>query len=326
MEIIKNLYLCYGNEDYMKKQYVDNIKKTIIDPAYEMMNVEIHDGKGITTDQIIDFAETIPFMSERRLMIIKDSGFLKSGKKEESTKLAAYIDNLPSSVCIVLMESEIDKRMGLYKKINKNHVAIEFKVPSDRELLDWAKREMIKYNIKMSQDVAQYFIRIVPAGMESIINEIQKLAAYKINGNITKEEIDSLCAKSLDVRIFELVKLVGNKDTKGALEIYSNLLQMKESPIGILAMIARQFRMILKIKYMRQQRHDNQSIANRTGYRSFMITECMSQIQHFTFEQLENAIKECLEADENIKTGVMNPELAVELLIIKYSSKKGQVL
>ncbi len=320
MEVIKNLYLCYGQEDYMKKQYVDNIKKQIIDPAYEIMNLEVYDGKGITVDQIIDFAETMPFMSERRLMIVKDSGLFKSGKKDESTKLANYVDKLPNSACIIFMETEVDKRLSLFKKTNKGHVAIEFKVPTDKELALWTKKELNKHNVKMSNQLIEYFIRVVPHGMESIINEIKKLESYSADGEITKEQVDNVCTQSLDIRIFELVRMLGNKDTSGVLNIYSNLLEMKESPIGILAMMSRQFRMILKVKYMRQKGHGSQSIVSRTGFRSFMVTECIKQSSNFTFAQLEEAIRECLEADENIKTGMMKPELAVELILIKYSS------
>lgn len=321
MEVIKNLYLCYGQEDYMKKQYVNKIKEQIVDPAYEIMNLDKQEGKGVSVDQIIDFAETMPFMSERRMLIIKDSGLFKSGKKEESSKLADYIDKLPSSVCIVFMESEIDKRLSLYKKVSKDHEAVEFKVATEKELLTWTKKELHRYKVNMSNQATEYFIRIVPPGMESIINEIKKLAAYKTDGEVTQEEIDQVCTKSLDIRIFELVKLLGNKDTKGVLEIYSNMLEMKEPPIRILAMVARQFRMILKVKYMRQKGHGNQSIVSRTGFRSFMVTESIRQSSNFTFGQLEAAIEECLEADANIKTGMMKPELAVELILIKYSSR-----
>ncbi len=321
MEVIKNLYLCYGKEDYMKKQYVDNIKNQLIDPANEIMNLERHEGKGVSVDQIIDFSETIPFMSDRRLIIIKDSGLFKSGKKEESTKLTEYIDKLPDSVCIIFMESEIDKRLSLYKKANKNHVAVEFKVPSERELVSWTKKELRRYKVNMGNQMVEYFVTIVPPGMESIINEIKKLAAYKTDGEVTKDQIDQVCTQSLDIRIFELVKMLGNKDTKVVLEIYSNLLEMKEPPIRILAMMARQFRMILMVKYMRQKGHATPSIVSRTGFRSFMVTECVRQSSNFTFSQLEMAIRECLEADANIKTGMMRAELAVELILIKYSSK-----
>ena len=141
MGVIKSLYLCYGNEDYIKKQYVNDIKNKIIEPSYEVMNLERHDGKKVSVDQIIDFAETMPFMSERRLLIIQDSGFFKSGRKEESAKLFDYIDKIPSSTCIIFMESDIDKRTSLYKKVNKNHTALEFKTPSDRETVKLVKKE-----------------------------------------------------------------------------------------------------------------------------------------------------------------------------------------
>lgn len=270
MEVVKSFYLCYGNEEYMKNQYVNNIKKQIIDESYEIMNLERHDGKSITADQIIDFAETMPFMSERRLMIIKDSGFFKTGRKDESTKLLDYLEKVPSTACIVFMESDIDKRTGLYKKTNKLHTALEFKTPCDREIIKIVKKELKGYEIKIDDRMIEYLVQVVPIGMESVLNEIKKLANYKETGQVTKADIDAICTRSLDIRIFELVKMLGNKNTKKVLEVYANLLEMKESPIGILAMMARQFRMILKVKYMGQKGHANSSIVSRTGFRSFM--------------------------------------------------------
>ena len=189
MGVVKSLYLCYGSEDYIKKQYVDELKNKIIEPSYEVMNLERHDGKKVSVDQIIDFAETIPFMSEKRLMIVKDSGLFKSGRKEESTKLLDYLDNIPSSACIVFMESEIDKRTGLYKKVNKVHTALEFKTPSDRETVKLIKKELNNYEIKMDDRLIEYLVQVVPIGMESILQEIEKLANYKQKGKVTKLEI-----------------------------------------------------------------------------------------------------------------------------------------
>ena len=321
MEVVKSLYLCYGNEDYTKNQYVNNIKDKIIDSSYEIMNLERHDGKMVSAEQIIDFAETMPFMSERRLMIIKESGFFKNGRKDESTKLLDYLDKVPSSACIIFMESEIDKRTSLYKKANKLHTVLEFNTPSDRDIIKLVKKELSSYDIQMDDRMIEYLVQVVPTGMESIINEIKKLANYKQTGKVTQSDIDSICTRSLDIRIFELVKMLGSKNTKRVLEIYSNLLEMKESPIGILAMMARQFRMILKVKYMSQKGYTNASIVSRTGFRSLMVTESIRQAANFTFVQLENAIRECLEADEAVKTGMIKPELGVELILIKYSSQ-----
>lgn len=329
MEVIKkqiktgevdNCYLFYGQEEYIKNQYVEYIKNAIIDPAYEVMNFQALNGKGINGDQIIDFAETMPFMGQKRMIVLKDSGLFKSGKKDETTKILDYLDKIPTTTCIVFMESEIDKRLGLYKKLNKTYTAVEFKTPSDREITSWVKKELGDHGIQMDHSLIEYFVSIVPVGMESVVNETKKLIDYKQKGVITKDEIDNICTPSLDVRIFELVKMLGNKDTKGALKIYSNLLEVKESPLGILAMMARQFRIILKVKYMRHQGEANQSIVSRTGLRTFMVSECIRQANNFTFKQLEEALRECLETDQNIKTGIINPELGVELILIKYSA------
>lgn len=329
MEVIKkqiksgavdSCYLFYGSEEYIKNQYVNRIKEAIIDPAYEVMNCGKFNGKDVSADQIIDFAETVPFMSNKRMMILQDSGLFKTGRKDDSKKILDYLDNIPSSTCIVFLETEIDKRSSLYKKANKMHTVVEFVTPTDREIFMWIRKELKKNEIEMENSLIEYFIHIVPSGMESIINELKKLIDYKQQGVITKEEITRICTHSLDVRIFELVKMLGNKDTKGALKVYANLLEIKESPIGILAMMARQFRIILKVKYMRREGNDSKVIATRAGIHTFLVNECVKQAQNFTFAQLESAIRECLETDEGIKTGKINPELGVELILVKYSN------
>ena len=118
-----------------------------------------------------------------------------------------------------------------------------------------------------------------------------------------------------------MVEAIGNKKTKIALDIYNNMVLMKESPLMILAMIARQFRIILQSKYLSEKGFYKSDIAKKINQREFVVSECLAQSKNFKKKTLLQALEDCLECDINIKTGKVQDKLGVEMIIIKYSDK-----
>ena len=116
----KNIYLLYGEEDYLKKQYRDRLVKAML-PEGDTVNYAHYEGKGLPVGEIIDLAETMPFFAERRLIVIEDSGLFKSSAAE----FADYIKNLPETTCFLFVENEIDKRNKLYKTVKDKGRVVE---------------------------------------------------------------------------------------------------------------------------------------------------------------------------------------------------------
>ena len=170
----------------------------------------------------------------------------------------------------------------------------------------------------MDTQTAIYLFRTVGFEMERLEGEIEKIISYTEEQRIQKKDIDDICIPSLEIRIFELVKALGNKQSQKALEIYSNLILMKESPHMILAMIIRQFRLILQVKYLQEQGMSRRQMAQRLGIQDFIIRDCLQQSQGFSLSTLKNALQESLETDVNIKSGKIEAVLGVEMLLIKY--------
>jgi DNA polymerase-3 subunit delta len=163
-------------------------------------------------------------------------------------------------------------------------------------------------------------LRAVGADMELLEGEIQKLAAYKKDDlEIKQADIDAICSKSLETKIFDMLDAIGSKRPEVALEIYNNMLTLKESPIKILTMIIRQFRLLYQTKYLLAQGYNGDGIANRLSQRPFVIKALMAQVKNFHIDILMKALEDCLDTDLSIKTGKMSGEAAVEMLIIKYS-------
>ncbi len=314
-------YLFYGNESYLKKAYAEKMKSSMIEESAKLMNYDCFEDKKIAVSTLIDAAETMPFLSDKRLIVVKNSGLFRVGRKDDSEKMAEYIANIPESTCILFIEEEIDKRGKLYKAVGKNGYAVEFKALSEKDLVTWISRECKKNNLKIEGATASYLIRTVGGDMENLVREMAKLAAFEGEGGIiSTHDIDEICIKSLETRIFDLVGALGSGKTKEAVTIYRNLLMMKESPIMVLTMLSRQFRIILQCKTLLEAGEPQNGIGQRTGLRDFVVRECLRQGKNFSTKRLKEGLDDCLETDVNIKTGKMNGELAVEVLIIKYGT------
>ena len=318
--VYKDLYLLYGEEKYLIKKYEAELKEAIVSGEMEMMNCDIFEGKAIESNRIIDAAMTLPFMSERRLVVIKESGLFTTGRKDETEKIKDFLASDLGTTTLVFIEEEIDKRNALYKLVAKKGEALEFKSPPEKELIAFVSNIFKKQKIKISPQAASHLLISTAGSMEGIVLETEKLISFKgKNTEIIVEDIDLVCTKALEVRIFELVGSLAMKNTKIALEVYHNLILMKESPLMILALIIRQFRLLLLTRYMDRKRKSRDEIAAVLGLRGFVVGECLKQSKNFSETILLNALNECLETDVNIKTGKMEAVLAVELLIIRYA-------
>ncbi len=157
--------------------------------------------------------------------------------------------------------------------------------------------------------------------MEILLNEINKLISFKGSSTkITINDIDNICTKSIESKIFDLINFMSNKDMDNAIKIYKNLIVNKTSPFVILNMISRQFRIILQTKYLYNKNYSINNIVSELELRDFIVKEAIKQSKNFSIKILLQAINECLEIDNNIKTGKIIDEIAIELLIIKYST------
>ncbi len=316
---IKKVYVLFGSEPYLIRYCKDLLQKALLDKSSEMMNLTVLSGADVTARAFEDAVTTLPFLAERRVVIIKDSGLFVSGKKAESDKLAALLPQIPETSVAIFSEVKADKRTALYKIAAKEGYACELNTPSENELITWLKNLSASKGLNISGETAAYLLRTTGSSMDLLSGEINKLESYLSGqGIITPGLIDQLCAKSLQTKIFDLTAAVGNKNSKTALDIFSNLLLMKESPVMVISMLARQFRLIYQCKTLYHSGLDNSQISKATGQMTFAVKECLRQGSNFTEQELKSALSDCLEADTKIKTGQMNDRLAVEMLIIKY--------
>ena len=312
----KQSYLLFGEEAYLKHQYKEKLLNAL-NPDGDSMNFSRYEGKGVDVKQLIDLCETMPFFAERRIILLEDTGFFKN-KCEE---LADYMKSLPDYLVLVFSESEVDKRSRMYKAVKSGGRVTEFAKQDEKTLMRWAAGILGKEGRKITQRDMELFLTKTGTDMGNIRMELEKLITYTEGQDIVSaEDIEAVCVTQTTNKIFDMVRAVTEKNQKRALELYYDLLTLKEPPMRILFLLAKQFRQLLLTKKMSGEGASQNEIATRLGVPSFVVRNISACARSYTVEELERAVEDFVDAEEAVKTGRLGDVLSVELLIVKYSS------
>ncbi len=309
----RKVYLLFGEEDFLKKSYKNQLRDAIA--GEDTMNYNYFQGKGLDVKEIISLADTMPFFADRRLILLEDTGFFKSAAGEE---LVDYLPQMPDSTCMIFVESEVDKRNRLYKKVKDLGYAAELSRQDASQLARWAGRILAKDGKKITGRTMELFLASAGDDMENIRMELEKLICYVGDREVvTDEDVQAICTVHVTSRIFDMVGAIVAGNTRKAMDLYEDLLTLKEPPMRILYLIARQFNQILQVKELMGKGMERSAIASKLKLQPFVVSRTMPQARAFTREQILSYVDLCVESEEAVKTGRLQDRLAVELLIAK---------
>lgn len=312
----RSVYLLYGEEAYLKNQYKNRLKQAILTDG-DTMNFSYWEGKGIDVRQVIDQAETMPFFADHRLVMLENSGFFKNATPE----LAEYLPGMPPETILVFVEAEIDKRGKLFKAVKNQGRIVELGRQDAKTLTSWVLGMLRKEKLNITKDAMELFLEKAGDDMENIAHELEKLVSYVYGRDaIEKSDVEAVCTATTENKIFDMVRAVAERRQRQALDLYYDLLALKEPPMRILFLIARQFNQMLQLRDLRDQGFDNRTVASKAGLAPFIATKLLGQASHYEKGQLQQAVADCVDAEASVKTGRLGDRLAVELLIVKYSA------
>ncbi len=313
----KNVYLFYGDEGYLKKQYRDKLLKAW-NPDDDTLNFSRFEGKGIDVKEVISLGDTIPFFAERRIFLLENTGFFKSACPE----LAEYIEQLPEYLFLLFVEEEVDKRNKMFKNVTKFGRVVEFKVQTEQTLMRWVLQILNREGKKITQRDMELFLSKTGTDMSNIEKELEKLLCYTMGREIiTTQDIEEVCVNQVTNQIFAMVEAVSEQKQEKALQLYYDLLFLKEAPMRILFLLARQFNQLLQMKELKALGYDVKAIAEKMGIPSFVVKKSMGIVGRYSAQMLRQAVDDFVDAEEAVKTGKLEDVLSVELLIVKYASK-----
>jgi len=308
----KPVYLLYGEETYLVNQYKNKLRKAL-GSEDDQMNNHRYQGKDTVIGEIIDLAETLPFLAERRVILLEDTGWFKSAGEQ----MAEYLGNQNETTVFVFAESEIDKRSKLFKAVSNKGVVVEFAKQDEATLRRWIKSMINKEQKSASDMTIQLLLSKTGTDMENIYGEVQKLICYCLDKDVIEEQdVETVCITRIANHVFDMVDAIAVKNQRKVMELYYDLMALKEPPMRILFLIARQCNILMQVKEMLKNGTPQNSMASALGVPPFAVKKYVSQAGKFSSAQLRKAIERCVAAEEDVKTGKMNDVLSLEMLIM----------
>ena len=312
----KQVYLLYGSESYMRRLCLKNLLKAL-EADENSMNYSVFKGEKISEEEIINMCGTMPFFSDKRVILVEDSGFFK-GKAD---KLADYVKKLPDYVVLIFNEDAADKRGKLYKACAEYSRIIEFAPLNEQDLQKEVLISLAKAGKKIRRQTMDLFLSGTGTDLGYINCEIEKLIA--ISGErdeITEQDVQDICSPVIENRIFDLVSAVASGNRTEALKRYKELKALKEPAMRMLYLIERQFSQLLSIKQLSEAGIAQPQIAQILKIHPYAVKKSLPLTRKYSEKQLREAVEYMLETEEDVKTGRLAEALSVELVIMKYSA------
>lgn len=317
---ISPLYLITGEEDYLIRHGLQLLKESLLAPGCESLDlVSLRDSWN--PDQVLAELETVPFMSQRRLIIAYNTGLFNSKQGSGEAK-QSFLDKvwprLHEGVCLCLVEESVDKRQR--KKLQALESAggqlVEIPLEEFASLKTWVSAYLAKFRVSISRDAVESLILRCDSSMSELALELHKLAnfcLYSGDREVTLQLLDLCCREDLQANIFKLTDAVSAQRTGEALILLDKLLKQKEAPALILFMLARHFRQLL----CAQAPVSGPALAQRLKLPPFVGKRLKAQAGRFQQNQLVQLCQACFKADLAIKSGQLEDRAALELLLLQ---------
>lgn len=323
------VYVFYGQETYLTEECMRLIENRIIDEASRDFNYSVYDLSEVPIEQVLQDAETLPFMGEKRLIIAKEAAFLTGSRgslkvEHHLDALLAYLDQPAEHSILVLQTSQekLDERKKLVKKLKKRGFVYAFPALKDQDLLRWIQHRADRMGVKIDAEAAELLVAMIGNSLRFLHNELEKMAFYVgEGGTIDLETVNKLSSRSLEQDIFALVDKAANVKLEEAFQILHDLLQAKEEPIKILQLFARQFRHMLQVKVLSSKGYSQKQMASALKLHPFVVKIAGRQAQRFTEKQLKKILHELAEEDYRMKSGQVDKVLALELFLHSLKNK-----
>ncbi len=328
----KRVFLLFGEETYLQKEMIQVTQSRLLKEETRDFNEAILDGRKVSLSDVLNTARTTPVLDQARLTVAEEVPYFKDaadqskqkkGKKDPQTALLEnFLREDISYSCLVFTAKEVDQRRGLYRLIARHGAALECKPLKGRELSTWIDRKVKALGKKMRRDAVEVFVDTVGSDLRLIRQELLKLSAFvgEDKDIIDRDDVKTICSKTLESNIFSLVDSVGRKDRREALNKLSDMLLINEPPVRILYMLIRQMRLIYDSHVLKEEGISSQKIPAALKTHPYGIQKALEHSSYFTDREMKKNLQVLLTADEELKTGQGQPKLILETVILKMST------
>ncbi len=324
------LYILLGEDDFSIRQSLEEIKKGLGDQTLLSANTAVLDGQQLTLDRLRTVCETVPFLAEKRLVIVR--GLLErfapkgkpsrrkiataAGQHDGYHVLAAYIRQIPDSVVLVLIDSRVSSANPLLKEISTGAVVRPFPLLREGRLQRWIEQHVAEEGGRISPQAVALLARIVGGNLWVMASEISKLALFTLGRRIEEEDVSLVVSHGQEANVFAMVDAILEFKARVAEQLLQQLLQRGAAPAYLMVVLSRQIQRIVRARELKGQDKSEAEIQKKLGLTSeFALQRTLAQAARYSLERLKDAYHKLLETDLSIKTGKREGELALTILV-----------
>lgn len=322
----ERVYLFTGPEEWIKNEALEGLRAQLLPPGLEQLNDLTLEG--VSIQQIIDAAETMPMMCEHRIVTVRDWAPLLPGKSRneeaETERLQKWLENPPEScVTVFYMRSELDGRKKAASLLKKKAAFVQFDYLTDSELNKWASRRLKASKKKIGASAVTMLAFMAGRDLTRLAGELDKLAAYtEDQPEITEQDVHTIVSASLEYNVFELLNRLLEHNLGEAQKMTNNLLQNGQHPVGILAMLTRQLRQLTHMRLALDSGKNVQQVQELLKMNPYAAKQVARQCKGRSAEELKCLYESCVALDYDIKSGRLRDSVALETALIKIASNK----
>jgi DNA polymerase-3 subunit delta len=328
-------YLFHGEDEYRRSLQLATMKAKLGDPTTVALNTTELDGRRLTLNELISVCDAMPFLSEKRLVIVHDLAARferKRGTAEDDSEegpsfleqFEEYVNRLPESTRLVLVEDhEIEKKNPIYRIVAKSDQGHEREFASldPGELNRWIAQHVGEKGGRIENTAVSVLAEFVGSDLRLLDQEIDKLLTYVgPERAVTEQDVELLVSYAQEANIFHMVDALGKRDTRRAMELMEQLLEGGQHPLYLLRMITRQFRILIQVKELLAKGTSAEDIRALLRLHPYVVKKTKGQAANFSIEQLEVIYKQLHEVDVAVKSGQMEPALALNLFVTEVRS------
>lgn len=316
-------YVLYGEEDYLRRYYLEQLKKQLLDELTEGFNFHRMNGETFSLQALSDSLEALPMMAERSMVLVEDVDFfeLPEGDRE---KLTALLSDVPDYCCLVLtyVDFKPDKRKRkLWEALEKNAVLAEFRYQSESDLRAWLARHFRAAGKQISSELCGYLLQQCGPSMTRLHGEVGKICSFSGAETIVRADIDAVVEPTVDAVVFQLSDALAQREFDRALALLTALQKLQTEPIPIVAAIGAQMRRLNAARLLQNEGKGAPELAELCGIAPFAAGKTVTQARRLSERFCRQAVELCCEADYRLKTSYDDPGRVVELLILQLAEE-----
>ncbi|MDQ0339603.1 DNA polymerase-3 subunit delta [Caldalkalibacillus uzonensis] len=330
---IAPVYVLYGSQRFLMDDFIRKLSERVLDEASLDFNYESFDLEEYAIQSVVEVAETLPFIGEKRLIVAYGAHFLSGVKgkykvEHDLEALVRYVSQPAdySIMVLVVPQEKLDERKKVVKLLKTHGVVVQANSLPVEQLVPWLKQRASDLGVQITDEACALLHQFAGDHMQMLANEMSKMANYVgSGGEITEDTVHHLIAKTVEQDVFKLVDQVVQLRVDQAFSTLDELLRRNEEPIKILFLLARQFRLIFRAKDLAEQGYSERQMSQIIGVHPYVCKLAIRQGRRFSLEQLAEVLDQLAELDYKLKTGLLDKRLALELFILQLTQRQKAV-